>query len=931
MIHLPVVERGPRRELVLTLFLLSGATALTYEVVWTRMLTLVFGATTLSVGSVLAAYMAGLALGAWYWSRRADHTTRPLRLYAALELGVVLTALLTPLLFAGVQVVYRALFVGGLSDFSALSWVRFFLCLPVLLAPTFLMGGTLPVLARFYTTNLAQIGRGAGDLYAVNTFGAVAGTLLAGFVALPTLGVRGTLFAAAALNLTVAVLAWGLSRQAGETPPAVRAPAAPWRVPEAALGAVLVGFALSGFAAMVLEVVWTRALVLIFGNSTYAFTTMLAAFLIGLALGAALAGPQADRARYPFFALAMVELGIGIWAAVATPLIEWLPPVFVRAYDWFGGSFGALQVVQFVVCCLVMLPATLGLGAVFPLVSKVFAQRAGGAAQSVGVPYAANTIGTVFGALLAGFVFLPTLGLERSVVLAGAIYLLVSALILVASREVPVRPVALAGAGLVGLVAVGHLAVVRLDPLVMGAGVYIKPDRFTSTGWMRAMAKSASQEEVVYQREGWGASITVLRYKIAGGGLVLRANGKTDASTGDLPTQVTLAHLPMLLHPRAKEVLVVGLASGCTAGSVLLYPVDRVECVEIEPAMVEACRFFAPWNHNVLEDPRYHTVLQDARNFVLMTDRQYDVITAEPTNPWIAGVNNLFTVEYYRHCQARLRPGGIMCQWMPGYNFSPEELRTALRTFAVVFPHVTVWSFPKLRSDLFVVGSMEPVQLDLEAVAAGLAGPARRDLETMRVSDRWSFLAALLLDDAHVRQYSQGAPLNTDDRPRLEFSTPRHLYHPTVTLPTMRGLYLASLGSAMPFAPKQAGRVLDWLGLTFSGPVAEAEVRAYHPDPVASLQEDAAEVRLRVAGEAGETLLRVAALLRVATLPESRWPDSMASDWLLPSGDWLPPGIRGPVASTRSRVAGQQVMWEVPAGPEAQARLQKLAGRLRAK
>lgn len=921
---------GLRRAAVLTCFLTSGATALAYEVVWVRMLTLVFGATVLSVGSVLAAYMAGLALGSWHWSRRADRTSRPLRLYAFLEFGIAGAALLTPFLFQLIQGIYRSLFVGGLSDFSSLSVVRFLLCLPALLLPTFLMGGTLPFLARFYTSSLSRIGRGAGDLYSVNTLGAVIGTVLTGFVVIPALGVKGTLVAAAVLNAAIASVAYVLSLSAPVVSEASTSVASRSVVPtDVSIAVVLFGFGLSGFAAMIFEVAWTRALIQIFGNSTYAFTTMLASFLIGLAFGAAVAGRFIDNARHPYFAFAMVEFLVGVWAAAATPLIEWLPPLFLRAYDRSGGSFAALQLLQFQVCCLLMLPTTMGLGAVFPVVSRIYSSRAGGAGKSVGIPYAANTVGTVLGALMAGFLLLPRIGIEASILVGALLNLLVWAAVMATSRQTVLRPGLVFALGAIGLLSCGRLGFVRLDPQIMTAGVYMYPEYFlTLEREDKPIRKAVQLQKVLYHREGYSSSVGVLR--VRSGDLALQTNGKTDASTGDLSSQRMVAHLPLLLKPGAKDVLIIGLASGCTCGSVLLHPVERVDCVEIEPAMKEAARFFNNWNHQCLRDKRLHLLIQDARNYVMMSDRQYDVITAEPTNPWIAGVNNLFTADYYRQCHARLKKGGAMCQWFPAYNFSEEELRTALATFASVFPCVTVWSFPRLRTDFFAVGAGEPLTVDPVAVARALRGAVREDLEAAGTEDLWRLAGGFLLDERTTREFCRGAPLNTDERPRLEFSTPRHLYDPKAKVRALEVAYAAGRQSQLVFSPKLGAAALSLLGteLAKGSVVTEASFVAHHPNDLTpgNALRDTAELRLQVKSPGG------AALLRAAPLPRKDWPESLAVVHPASGSSSTAKAVwvdeESQVARTGPRVWGGRVsiVWELPVSPQARKRLSELTG-----
>ncbi|MBI3921986.1 MAG: fused MFS/spermidine synthase [Armatimonadetes bacterium] len=932
------------RAAVLVCFLLSGAASLAYEILWVRMLTLVFGATVLSVGSVLAAFMTGLALGSWYWCRRSDASPNPLRLYAFLELGIALSALVTPLLFHGIQGLYRALFVGGLSDFTALSLVRFFLCLPVLVLPTFLMGGTLPVLARYYTTSLANIGRGTGDLYGVNTAGAVAGTVLTGFLAIPTLGVHGTLYATVAVNLLVAGIAYALSTSSLPAPAKDKtAPASTAAEPDSLLLIVLVGFGISGFAAMIYEVAWTRALVQVFGNSTYAFTTMLSAFLVGIALGSAVSGRFVDRARHLYFTFGMIEFLIGVWAAAATPLIECLPPLFLRVYDRSHGSFASLQALQFITCCLLMLPTTMGLGAVFPVVTRIYSSRAGGVGKSVGFPYSFNTFGTVLGSLTAGFFLVPRIGIELPIVIGGVLNLLVWGALLACSRQAVLRPRMVLALGAVAVLACGRLAIGKLDPQIMAAGVYMYPEYFLSLQSNNVSLTEAVQlNKVLYHREGYASSIAVLSVK--DGSLALQANGKTDASTGDLSSQRAIAHLPMLMKPEAKDVLVVGLASGCTAGSVLLHPVERVDCAEIEPAMLEAARYFDEWNHQCLADARLHLLLQDARNYVMMSDRRYDVITAEPTNPWIAGVNNLFTLEYYRDCRALLKPSGIMCQWIPAYNFTKEELRSALATFSSAFPYVTVWSFPRLRTDFFALGSVQPLDFDLGSTRRRLAR-VREDLKAVGTEDLWHLMAGLLMDEQATRRFCKGAPLNTDENPIFEYSTPRHLHNRTGKEETMEAAYSASGKCRLTVNPQVASDLLRDFGVWETVPtgirVTQGAFVPYHPRDLTPFQEkqDKAEFRVSVTTSEGP------ATLRMATLPRDRWPGLLERQWPHPSNP-LGSHPSNPLGSQPStsllaeetgpivRVgverpeSGLAMVWEVPASSSARMRLRKLCGAL---
>lgn len=881
------------RLTALLCFFVSGATALAYEVLWVRMLGLVFGATVLSVGCVLAAYMTGLGLGSWFWGPRADRTERPLRLYAQLELGAALGALCSPWLFELERLVYRALFSGGLSDFSVLSAARLVLCLPGMLWPTFLLGGTLPALTRFCTSSLARVGRSTGVLYGLNTLGATTGTLLTGFVLIPSLGVRGTLLSAVGANLAVALLAYALSLRLPPTPPCAAAP--PDERPAAgsptrAARIVWFGVALSGLAAMVYEVAWTRALIQFFGNSTYAFTAMLACFLVGIAVGAALAAGASDRARHPLAVFGLLQALIGLWAAAATPLIEWLPGLFLRAFEHSSGSFAAITALQCQASFLIMFPATVGMGAVFPLASRLSGPAVGGAGRSIAVPYAWNTLGTVVGAVIAGFLLLPRLGIELSVVLAASLNLIVAVVAVGADHSYLSRRRLVAVLAALGAAVCARLALVRLDPRVLSAGVYMYPEYFLSMARHQLTPREAMLlNKVRWYAEGYCSSLAIL--ETHDGGLSLQTNGKTDASTGDLATQRALAHLPLLLKPDAREVLVVGLASGCTVGSVLTHPVERVDCVEIEPAMLHAARFFDRWNHQCLDDPRLTVVLQDARNYLMMAERTYDLITAEPTNPWIAGVNNLFTREYYRDCAARLAPDGLMCQWLPAYNFTTDELRAALRTFTEAFPHVSVWALPGLRTDFFAIGTFAPQILDAAAVRARLKGAVLADAGPVGLEDIWHLAGGLVMDDRAVQAFCAGAPLNTDDRPLLEFSIPRHLYQHATAGYTVLAAYTAGAESVVPVRPESVSDLLRDLG---ADPAAAwrmvgAALRPHHAADLtpASSERDVALLELELAEPAPGRL-------RLAPYPSDRWPASLRAEF----GTTNPPLWLGPVQAS---------------------------------
>jgi spermidine synthase len=764
--------------LICVCFFLSGATALIYEVVWLRMLGLVFGHTVYAATTVLAAFMAGLGLGSVLVGRRAAGLRDPIRAYGVLEVGIGISCALIPLLIWLASFVYLGLHRLLSVSYGLFSFVQFLLVFALLLIPTTLMGGTLPILSQALVGE-DGIGRTVGILYGVNTFGAVAGVIVAGYALLPALGNRATLAVAVVANLAVGAAAltysWRLRRAARDGPrPAARAPARPRAAPEpldSAARLTLVALGVSGAVSMIYEVAWTRALVLVIGASTYAFTAMLVSFLLGIAGGAAVYSWLWGRRRASPGTFAWVQVGIGLATALVLPLFERLPESVVFALKR-SDSPGAVGLMQLAVSAQALLPATLLIGATFPCAVAMWARAPGRAGEDVGRLYASNTLGAIAGAVLAGFVLVPLIGVHGSLKAGIFINLALAA----ALSVVPLRPVKGWRWGTLSAALVAAVAVVLIppwDPLVMSSGPTIYAGRYLQSK-LGVMGMIRSRELLFY-RDGPSATVSVTR---ASGTTLLQVNGKIDASTNasDMPTQLLSGHLPLLLHRDPQAVLVIGLGSAITTGAIARHPVKRVDVVEIEPAVVEASGFFAKEHGDVLKDPRVRTVIADGRNFLLTASDRYDVIASEPSNPWLSGVASLFSLEFFELARQRLRPGGIMIQWVQAYHLLPEDFRMIVKTFRTVFPATSLWE--AAAGDFFLLGRVEPVPVDLNLLKARYeANPSvERDLAGIGIGGWPGLLAYFMLGEEDTVRYTEGAPLNTDDRLSLEFSAPRALY-----------------------------------------------------------------------------------------------------------------------------------------------------------
>jgi spermidine synthase len=786
-------------------FFLSGATGLVYQVVWLRMLGLVFGHTVYAITTVLAAFMAGLALGSFVFGLLAPRLGYLVSTYGWLEIGIGLYCTTIPLLLGAAAWGYLGLHAWLGLSYDAFGLVQFGLIFLLLLVPTTLMGGTLPVLSQALARRELEVGRTVGALYGLNTAGAVVGVVLAGYFLLPALGNRATLLSAAVANLAVGALALMLARKwrpasAAEQEPAIALGAGV--TDRVSLGGRLTvaALAVSGGVSMIYEIAWTRALALVIGSSTYAFTAMLVAVLAGIAGGSAVYSWLWGARRASPRTFAAIQAGIGLATVLVIVLFPRMPELFLASIAW-SDSPGVVQLVQLFVSACALLPSALLIGATFPCAVSVVSRDRARVGEDVGYVYAANTVGAIAGAAAGGFLVMPALGVHGSLAAAGAANLTLAAFLLAATagrRRLQWIPAAAAV-----LAAFGTLRLPPWDQNVMSSGpaIYAR----TYRGRADELGRQLRRQPVLFYRDGLSSTVSVHRVV---DNLFLRVNGKTDASTGrDMPTQLLLGHLPLLVHPEPRSVLMIGMGSGVTAGAVTRHPIRRLDLVEIEPAVIEAARFFAHVNHDVLKDPRVRLVLADGRNFLLTTPGRYDVIISEPSNPWIGGLASLFSREFFELARSRMRSGGLMLQWLQAYSLSPDDLRMVVRTFRAVFPAVSIWI--ATEGDLLLLGSAEPVVIDAAALAQRYAeypGP-RADLQQIAVRHGATIVGYLALGEEDTARFTEGTRLNTDDRLPLEFSAPRALYLDTV------GPNLAAIAAARRATPSPTlEEALDRIG-----------------------------------------------------------------------------------------------------------------------
>jgi spermidine synthase len=757
-----------RHVALLACFFLSGASGLIYQVAWVKALGLIFGHSLFAIATVLAVFMAGLAAGSAYiggWRSRA----KPVVLYASIELLIAATGIFSLAGLSGVSWLYVKFYPSVVGWQSLLLALRFFGAVAVLFIPTFLMGGTLPVLARHIARDSAELGDCVSQLYWVNTLGAVAGTLVSGFVLLPALGLGGTIATAVFLNILAGLVAFRIPKDLGDyaTVKNSRATAAsPIVGPQPTFTLLLFLFAIVGCTAFAYEIAWTRLLSITISSSTYAFTTMLATFLTGIVLGSASFKYFLGRSgKISLAGFSTTQTWIGIAALLSLIAFHWLLPVVPFLLRATHRSFGGLLLAQFVISGLTVLPVATIFGFVFPMVVALFAGTASSNESNsaiVGRAYAANTVGSILGSLAAGSWLVPALGSFRVIAAAAGVNLLLAA----ATSARRLVPLALNLVLLLGAIFAGSSSLLYNRSLLSLSTVLYGGDY---QGRL-SLSEIAATSDLVFAKDGINDSVAVSQ---SDNYVALRINGKVDASTGDTRTQLLLGHLGAAFDPAPRRVLIIGFGSGMTASAVARYPdVERIDCVEIEPAVISAAPYLTSLNRNVLSDPRVHVIFDDARNFLLTTRDKYDLIISEPSNPWIAGVATLFTDEFYAAVRRTLSPGGKFVQWVQAYSLAPDDLRMVVATLVPHFADVTLWR--AAGPDLLLFARSDPAQLKFSRLRSLWQNQLLRDdFVSIDVHEPEGLAAYYLLDDAALRKMSEGALINTDDRTLLEYHAPR--------------------------------------------------------------------------------------------------------------------------------------------------------------
>lgn len=781
--------------LIYLMFFLSGGAALIYQVVWVRSLTLIFGGSHLAVTIVLSIFMAGLAIGGYTIGKQVDRIKKPLRLYGLLEIGIALFALV----FIGLMKLYPSIYIplaqGKDNAHLYLTWVRVLFSVVALIVPTSLMGGTLPVLSKFVSKQPKNLRSHLSFLYGINTLGAVLGALAGGFFFLRFYTVSTTLYFTILLNTLIGLGAlflqgkasWASETDDGEGCEILSSPSsADLPSPENLqslfpLKLVLWGIGISGFCALGYEVLWSRVLTIVAGASVYSFTTMLMAFLTGIALGSMAYGilPKIFRKKDRGIGAAVAWFGIvqviiGVSALLVTLYIRDLPMNIMQLHRFFQGLgislFGLRMWSNFVLAFSYMVIPAFFMGVAFPLAGKIHAEYKRLVGYAVGEVLAYNTIGAILGAAIGGFIMIYLFGIERSLQMLTLINIGFGLLVLFSLRNRKVFNWGISG------LTVGALVFLALNQSAfriwdMKYFAIFRSNQLEAFDTPEKIRDAVENTEVLYYAEGLESIVSAI--KVKGGEQSFLTNGRVEASSHLQGQQMmfALSHLPMLLHQKPQKALVIGLGSGMTLGAVSVHPgIEEIKLVEIEPKVLGVARTFGAYNHNVLQNPKVKIIINDGRNFLMTTKDKFDLITADPIHPWFRGASYLYTTEYFKLVSERLLPGGIACQWLPIYELSPEDVKSVVITFMEQFKHTMLWL---THYDAEIIGSNQPILMDEKELDRRIAVPAiSNDLKRVIMGSATDLLSYFVMGTKGMKDFSEGGIINTDDNLYLEFSAP---------------------------------------------------------------------------------------------------------------------------------------------------------------
>jgi spermidine synthase len=753
------INRMPQIILFTVLFL-SGVSALIYQIVWIRRFGLVFGVDVFTMATVLSAFMGGLALGSLIFGRLADKIKSPLKLFMLLEFGIALFAFMFPVTFKGLINIYTPIIQNfGLSDYSG-QMVKFIFSFIYLLIPTTLMGGTLPVIFKFFVRHLNSLGWQISNLFAINNLGAVMGCFISGFILIRTFGITASLYIAASINLTNAIVVYLISRRIPlENVVEEKSVIIPGNNDESnklskpMLRLVLWVFAIEGFATLAFEVIWTRIFIgFSYDKTTYFYSVIVLGFVFGLSLGSFLISNWIDRRKNLVTLLAVLEIMIGLISLALLMLFSKLSLILNLQRTIFDPWLKIIGKEYLMFFLILVIPATLT-GMVYPIVSKLYADNIEKLGNRMGLIGFLDTIGSVVGSFMAGFILIPLFGVVQSFIIIVTLNILLGIMLLFFNQMMmkKLKYILLSGTLVLSII------------LFLGA-----PVKKYFSWWDKSRYEPWTNfvEKTPFYYEGTDATVTLRQYHNY---IALNINGHNTAYTS-LKDQIVnrmLGYVPYMVHPQPKKALVIGFGLGFTVESLIQHEIDTVDVAEICGGVIKSGLAMNEWNKAALKNPKVHTYLEDGRDLLFKTKAKYDIITSNAVHPRLS--NNIYTQDFYELCKNRMHKGGIMCQWATPNWMNEKEFKAQVKAFINAFNYCQLWYINEYT--IILIGSEEPIRINYALISERFKDTkVKDDLLNINMTEPFEFVSQFSMDKNMLMDYCKDAPSNTDDFPIVEFS-----------------------------------------------------------------------------------------------------------------------------------------------------------------
>jgi spermidine synthase len=776
--------------LVALFFVLSGIASLTYQVVWFKKLFYFLGSSTYSQSIVLATFMGGLAIGAFYWGKKVDSARNSLRVFALLEIGIAIYCFFYKEIFSVVELLfYQVTYSLSLGSDDNLTFAFKILASSLsILFPTILMGGTLPVLVKFTSKRIEDVGKNVTLLYFLNSFGAVLGTMLAGFYLIENFGLLISTTIGASIELFIGVSCLFISfyyisseesiniNEINKSETVIQTPIKS-EVNYKLL--VIIAFT-SGFSSMLYEVVWLRLLVPILSSTTYSYSVILTSFIAGITIGSVIVFKILKKIKNHIRFIAFSQIAIVSSILITLPFYERIPfylwSIFGKEATG-GADYFYYLLFQFLFCALIIIVPTILIGLSLPIVNTLAVNSVEETGRKVGSIFSINTIGTVLGSLVTGLMLIPLIGISKSLFLGLFINFFLGIYLILKQDGDKQRDLLF---GIAPVIVCLSLFIFQggtsnWSNAIMTSEVARKINRQEAPNTFQEFLTFDKQEEkVLFYKEGITGTIVVAQSKDE---VYLYTNGKADAnSVGDLATQVSLAQVPMIIHPNPESVFVIGFGAGTTIGNVLAHKnVKRAFVAEISPEVIDASKYFERVNQKPLKDKRLTIIKDDGVSALRTSNQKHDIIISQPSNPWSAGVGNLFTSEFFQDCKEKLNPGGIVAQWFSLYEMNDENLRLILRTVLKEFRNVELWQIG--TNDILMLCSEEKLNMDLAKMEIKFR-EKKKIFDAIDIRSFPVFLSQQFCHDMEViNKYAGKGVTNTENLPLLEYRAPKSYFY----------------------------------------------------------------------------------------------------------------------------------------------------------